>query len=249
MPAEDAFVVLYQLRDHPAHQFRLDDKLSEVGRTPRATLNVVDVKGEPCGRLHEPVDTLMFHLPRAALDEIAEDAGALKVAALVAPEAWRTADPVVDSLHDLLVEALATRAPANRLFFDRMMFGLGAHFAAAYGGMRPHDGSAGALAPWQERRAKELLAANLTKEVSLQQIAGECGLSLAYFSRAFKRSTRTTPNAWLQMRRVERAKQLLATPTPLAEIAVASGFAHQSHFTRVFSRATGRTPGDWRRLQ
>lgn len=250
MPAEDAFVVLYQLRDHPAHEFRLDGKTYDVRQAPCATLNIVDIAGEPRGRLRRSVDTLFFHLPRAALDEIAEDAGAAKVERLVAPEPWTTTDPIVDGLHGLLVEALAGGAPANRLFHDHLLCGLGAHFAATYGGMRPHRRDRGGLAPWQMRRAQELLAADLAGDLSLLDVACECGLSAAYFARAFKRSTGATPHSWRQGRRIETAKQLVAERNlPLADIALSCGFADQSHFTRMFARIVGMTPGAWQRLQ
>jgi transcriptional regulator GlxA family with amidase domain len=39
----------------------------------------------------------------------------------------------------------------------------------------------------------------------------------------------------------------MKTDTPLADVALACGFADQSHFTRVFSAATGLPPGAWRR--
>lgn len=250
MPAEDAFVALYQLRDHPAHEFRLDGKVQDIGPAARATLNLVDMSGEPRGRLRQPVDTLFFHMPRAALNQIAQDAGAAKVERLVASDAWSTTDPVVDSLHGLLVDALADGVLANRLFHDHLMCGLGAHFAATYGGMRPHRTDRGGLAPWQGRRALEMLAADLSGDLSLDDLAGECGLSATYFARAFKRSVGTTPHGWLQNRRIETAKLFLADRNEsLAEIALHSGFADQSHFTRTFGRLVGMTPGAWRRLQ
>lgn len=250
MPAEDAFVVLYQLRDHPAHEFRLSGKIYDVRHAPRATLNIVDVAGEPRGRLRQAVDTLFFHLSRAALDEIAADAGAAQVDRLVAPDPWTTTDPIVDSLHGLLISALAQGMPANRLLHDHLLCGLGAHFAATYGGMRAHRVDRGGLAPWQTRRAQELIASDLSGDMSLGQVAAECGLSTAYFSRAFKRSTGTTPHAWLQQRRIGTARQLLGErKLTLAEIALCCGFADQSHFTRIFARIVGMTPGAWQRLQ
>jgi AraC family transcriptional regulator len=39
----------------------------------------------------------------------------------------------------------------------------------------------------------------------------------------------------------------MKTDMPLADIALACGFADQSHFTLVFSTATGLPPGVWRR--
>ncbi len=248
MPAEDAFVVLFQLTDHAPHEFRSDGNAECVGPIARDTLNIVDVKGQPEAIFRQPVDTLMFHLPRAALDELAEDAGAARVSALVAPDPWHTQDTVVSSVKWLVVNALEAAAPANRLFHDHLLLGIGAHFAATYGGMLPIMVHVGGLAPWQERRALELLAANLAKQLSLQAIAHECGLSLPYFSRAFKRSLGTTPHMWLQARRIETARRLLADPSAsLAAVALACGFADQSHFTRVFARLTGVTPGAWQR--
>jgi len=39
---------------------------------------------------------------------------------------------------------------------------------------------------------------------------------------------------------------LAGTNMGLAEIALACGFAGQSHFTTAFKRHTGATPGAWR---
>jgi AraC-like DNA-binding protein len=250
MRGENAFVVLFQLRDLPAHDFRLDGKLQRVGAIRRRTLHIVDLRiGDACGRLRHPVETLMFHIPTGAIAEIADNAGAPKIGELKAPEPWLTQDPVVDRMAPLLIDALRQPSQGNRLFHDHILLGLGAHFADRYGGMRPRAAwQRGGLAPWQERRAKELLSANLSGDISLGMVARECGLSPDYFSRAFRGTTGVTPHVWLQMRRVSEAKVLLGTSAlSLADIALACGFADQSHFSRVFSRHTGESPGAWRR--
>jgi AraC-like DNA-binding protein len=108
----------------------------------------------------------------------------------------------------------------------------------------------GGLAPWQARRAKELLNANLDGKLPLSQLAEECGLSTRHFARAFRQSTGVPPHRWLLSRRVERAKELLHDAAlSLAEIALACGFADQSHFTRTFTTLVGLSPGLWRRMQ
>lgn len=57
-----------------------------------------------------------------------------------------------------------------------------------------------------------------------------------------------TPYQWLVSQRIDRARTLLRTSNaPLAEVAIACGFADQSHFTRVFASIVGATPGNWRR--
>jgi AraC family transcriptional regulator len=251
MPREDAFVLVFQLGEHWAHDYWTRGRLEPAEASARGTIFVADLSADPRAQITKPCDKLVFHLPRAALDEIAEAAGAPRVPCLVAPLGWRTLDPVVAQVQGIIVNALAEPESRSRLFVDHLMLGLNAHFAYTYGGMRPRkEPRRGGLAPWQENRAKELLAANLSKEVSLEEIAGECGLALAHFSRAFKASTGTPPHAWLQMHRLKRAKGMLrVSAASLAEIVLTCGFADQSHFTRTFARSVGITPGKWRRLQ
>jgi AraC family transcriptional regulator len=106
------------------------------------------------------------------------------------------------------------------------------------------------LAPWQERRAKELLSACFDGDISLTELARECNLSRSHFARAFRQTTGQPPHRWLLDRRMERAKDLLLRSTlTLADIAIACGFADQSHFTRVFSALFATSPGVWRRAQ
>jgi transcriptional regulator GlxA family with amidase domain len=106
----------------------------------------------------------------------------------------------------------------------------------------------GGLARWQERRARELLIAQVGGRVSVQEIAAACGLSRGHFSTAFKRSMGQTPHRWLMSVRVEKAKSLLLqSPLSISEIATDCGFADQSHLTRVFTAEVGAAPGGWRR--
>jgi AraC family transcriptional regulator len=108
----------------------------------------------------------------------------------------------------------------------------------------------GGLAPWQERRAKELMSTHLARQIPLALVASECRLSISHFARSFKQCTGKPPHRWLLENRVEQAKKLLLdAELPLAEIALECGFSDQSHFTRVFSRTVGTSPGTWQRLR
>jgi transcriptional regulator GlxA family with amidase domain len=92
--------------------------------------------------------------------------------------------------------------------------------------------------------------AHLEEELSLEQLAHECKLSVTHFAKAFARSTGISPHRWLMQRRVDVAKDLLlTTDSSLVEISLKCGFSDQSDFTRVFAEATGETPGRWRQIQ
>ena len=95
---------------------------------------------------------------------------------------------------------------------------------------------------------REILNILAERQFPLSEVAAECGLSRGHFSKAFKTTTGQSPHAWLIERRIEAARQMLqASSASLSEIAIACGFADQSHLTRVFGARTGSSPALWRR--
>jgi AraC family transcriptional regulator len=104
------------------------------------------------------------------------------------------------------------------------------------------------LAPGQEKRAKEILRANLQGNVPLKEVAQQWGLSVAHFSRAFRCTLGMAPHRWLIEQRIALSKQKLRDDRLLLfDVAAECGFTDQSHFTRFFSRIVGVSPGAWRR--
>ncbi len=247
IPCEKAFIVILQLRDLPSHELWFNDRPVPIGHYPERAVSILDLEQRPSAFLPNPFDCLHFHVSRADLDEIADDCGARRISGLKWPHG--AIDPVTNHLGLTILPALMHPEQANRLFLDFAASALNAHFAQAYGGMRSTPASArGGLAPWQERRSKELISSRLEGEISLAELATECRLSRGYFARAFKKTTGHTPHVWLLRRRVANAKRLLVeSETPIAEIALECGFADQSHLTKVFSKIVGATPGAWRR--
>ena len=250
VPREDSFYAIFQLRDHAPHQFWCDGRPERTALAPRGCLHIADLNAQPSALLREPLDSLHLELPRAALDDLAEDIGVPRLSGLRVPEPWQTPEPHLTQLQPLILSALAEAGTVGPLFSGQLLLAAATHLAEAYGGLRRITIRTGGLALWQERRARELIANALGSEISLAQIAGECGLSMSHFCKAFKVSTGLTPHGWLQQCRLDRARRLLQQSThSLAEVAVLCGFADQSHFSRIFRRKTGLTPGRWRRQQ
>ena len=94
-------------------------------------------------------------------------------------------------------------------------------------------------------RARDLLEAAFGKGVSSAELEAVTGLTRYVLARHFRLCLGTSPYRYLIMRRLDRARALIRRGTPLAEAALASGFADQSHMTRHFRKAHGLSPGRW----
>ena len=98
------------------------------------------------------------------------------------------------------------------------------------------------------RRATDLLRDRCTENVSLQEIAREIGVHPAHLARTFRQHHHCTAGDYQRRARIDRARHLLSmSDDPLVEIALALGYADQSHFTAAFKRQTGATPGAFRK--
>jgi AraC family transcriptional regulator len=250
LPREDAFFVTLSLRDFPGREYWEEGRVVSVSDVRSGQTCIHDLKRDPVARLDKPHHVLFFYLPHSALDAIADDADAPRIGdlkhSLVAID-----DATVAGFGNVMMPALRLPNQVNQLFIDHVLQGFGIHIAQTYGGMRPPPPLIqGGLAPWQERRAKEILSANLDGRVMLREVARECGLSASHFSRAFHRTVGSAPHHWLLTHRIEVAKQKLRDRRlPLSEVALTCGFADQSHLTRVFTRLVGVSPGAWRRVR
>jgi AraC family transcriptional regulator len=88
---------------------------------------------------------------------------------------------------------------------------------------------------------------NLSGALLVGALARIAGVSSSGFHRAFRLRFGITPHAYVILKRIELAKNLmLATNESLSQIALACGMSDQSHFSRTFQRITGQTPRQWR---
>jgi AraC family transcriptional regulator len=196
-----------------------------------------------------PIDQLRFELPEAALAHWMEDHHWARTAQLDLRSGSSIMDNALLSFGRAAIMSLDEPERASQFFIDHILTGVCSYL---FENFCDHSRRIlpGGLAPWQKRRAKDLIEARLGSDLSLSELAAECGLSVAQFSRAFRQSIGQTPHRWLMQRRIDAARRLLVgTDKPLVQIAADCGFSDQAHFTNIFTRMVGTSPGAFRRQQ
>jgi AraC family transcriptional regulator len=246
---EEAFIVAVHLELFERYEYWQDGRAARVSTIRPGEVIIYDLRCKPTFHLNSRFHSVHFYLPIRTLHALADEAGAAPIEELHYKPAVSLVDPLLRGMVETLLPLFSRPERTSRLFMDHAMLAVGHHVAYTYGHMRPiQQPILGGLTPWQERRAKEYMSANLARDVPLASVARECGLSASHFRKAFRKSVGMPPHRWLMQQRISLAKSLMRQgQMTLAQIGLACGFCDQSHFTQCFSAWTGFSPGIWRR--
>ncbi|MEE9692755.1 AraC family transcriptional regulator [Aeromonas hydrophila] len=243
---QDGRRVCYDKHSHPhfsigaitgGHSHYLNQRSrQEVGRGHLVLMNPEEVHA--CNPIaDEPWSYLMFYLDTGWLQRQQEEAGLGNAFRPFDMTASR--DPLLYQelcrLHRQLwqePERLAREVACHQ--FSRQLL---ARLTPASWDDRP---------PQHLQRAAELMQDDCSSPLTLAQLSTVAGLTPSHFVRSFSRHYGMTPHAYLLDQRIRHARTLLKRGEPLAEVALASGFADQAHFQRQFKRRVAATPGHYR---
>jgi AraC-like DNA-binding protein len=210
---------------------------------------LLDLRHEWQNEVRAPFDNIHLNVAQTHLDELTEECETQPVDISLPPFAPQF-DETLRHLALSLWPALDRPAELSALFAEQVTIAAALHLVQTYGHREIAKRLAGGLTPWQERRAREFMLDHINSDADLSSIAAACGLSPGHFAKAFKQTVGLPPHRWLLKQRLVRACDLLLnTGEPLDAIALACGFADQSHMNRVFSKAIGTPPGAWRRVR
>jgi AraC family transcriptional regulator len=246
---ENAFLVILHLQAHSNHQIRVGGTLCRPQQIQAGQTTIVNLKQGISFLIDRPYHCLCLFLPRSTLEEVSDIAEAPAVRELTFEPGVGLGDETLRNLIGLLGLAFMQNSKMEKSFIDHVALAIVTHIALAYGGLVPESRPIkGALAPWQEKKALEMLHNHIASGISVSKLARACELSDRHFCRAFRQSLGSSPHTYIQTIRIEMAKQYLTdNGMTLANVGAACGFADQSHFTRVFAQLVGLAPGVWRR--
>ena len=222
-----------------------------LGRLPRTkpmrhgSLDIVP-EGTPLGVYgYDETEFIMLALEPGFVHQIANESG-MSDSELVRHLGIR--DPQIEYIAFALKSELDAGCPSGRVYGDGLAVALAARLLGRYSAHSTISHNSNALmSGYTLRRVTNYIEDNLTKDLTLAEIADVAHMSPHYFSRAFRKSTGIPPHRYVIDRRIEKAKTLLSdNHLPLVEVGLSVGFQNQSHFTTLFHKRTGVTPKVYR---
>ena len=197
-----------------------------------------------------PSRAIAFH-PSSAWLRASFPAAFEEVGGSMFPRTRETITPRIRQLADALaIEALNDQfLSAERLEFmlqELMLSVVETYLARRRSGASLWRGSR--FADTRIRKALALLRARPNKDVNIDELASQVGLSRSRFYDLFQVCTGRSPRSYLDMLCVESAISKLSTGrTRIADVSAELGFSAQSNFTRFFLNQVGIPPSEYRR--
>lgn len=160
-------------------------------------------------------------------------------------------DPLIAAVAHALIQEVKADYQGGSTYGESLANSLAVHLVRHYSpnGHRP-PGPEPSAGSGQIQTALNYIQENLSRDIPLQTLAAQVGLSPFHFARQFKVATGIAPHQYIIRLRVKKARELLVTTQRSSvEIAVDLGFCDQSHLTVHFKRAYGITPAEFRRRE
>jgi AraC family transcriptional regulator len=214
-----------------------------AGREIAGDLEIVPARTPSAWRTDQSGTTLIICVPDALLRIVAtqldRDPASIDIA-----DRFQMRDPIIEHIG----WALKADIDAGRVGGRPLRESLGAALAVQllqrhYHGSLPMRRTRGGLRQEVLERVMSHIEDNLGGKLSLAEIAAVAEMSVSHLKALFRNATGLPVYEYVLRRRVERAQLLLRDQSlPVAHVALATGFSHQSHLARHMQRILGSTP-------
>jgi AraC family transcriptional regulator len=159
-------------------------------------------------------------------------------------------DPQIEHIGWALKAEIEQGFPGGSLYMDSMATALAVQLLRRHSSLPSQRPLAdGGLPPRKLRQVLSYIEDNLRRALPLQAIADAAGVSVSHLKVLFRRSLGLPVHQYVVRRRVDRAALLIREgKLTISQIAMETGFAHQSHLAMQMRRILGVSPSHLRRL-
>jgi AraC family transcriptional regulator len=223
---------------------------SHSGSAVHGDIDIIPARTDARWEIHDQNDTaLILGIPPSLLNTVAEEHG-FDSRRVEIRNRFQIRDAQLENICWALKAEMEANYPSGRLYVDSLAVSVASRLVSTYSSVAQR--AAAKKGGLGGRRLKQTLAYiedNLSEDLSLSRIASVTGVSASHFKTLFRESAGVPVHQYVIQRRVERAKDLLMQDKlSIAEIALATGFSHQSHLARHMQRSVGLSPRAMKRL-
>lgn len=86
---------------------------------------------------------------------------------------------------------------------------------------------------------------NISRKITVSDVADNCGISADYLSQVFKRETGEKLSTYIMRQKLEKAKEMLRQGVGTKDICTSLCFSSQSYFVTAFKRHYNMTPTEY----
>ena len=145
---------------------------------------------------------------------------------------------------DFMINLVVVNSPNYDILYHKFI-----EMLIEYANLNQNTGIDDASTKYIVLKVQEYLDQNYKEKILIQEVADRFGFNCSYLCHVFRKQKNVTPNEYIIVKRIERAKELLKGQTDLSvkDIASMVGYEDSYYFSRLFKTYTGVTPTDFRK--
>jgi AraC family transcriptional regulator len=227
----------------------LDGRRQDQGPVEAGDLTFVPAQRQAEWRWSDPIRVLHLYLQPTLLQRVARETADVDPDRIELIPRFSASDPLIEQLGRAILTEMKDDATDSQLYAEQAAEMLAVHLLRRHCSEEAEvDSYTGGIPPARLQRVKDHVEANLSDNISLEDLADEARMSKYHFSRQFKRSVGKSPIQYVIGRRIEKGRQLLEeTDWLVSRVSQEVGYDSQSRFTTQFKRRVGTTPAAYRR--
>ena len=193
--------------------------------------------------LREKDTSFIIRVPVSFLSLVADESG-IDPARVEIVNRFQMRDPQMEHIGWALKAEMDAGYRSGRLYMDSLGTAMAACLLDRHSSVsRAARMHAQGMSGYRLRQVLSYIEYNLGRELSLKEIAGVAGVSVSHCNAAFRKAVGMPVHQYVIQRRVEHAKTLLGEGhLSISQIAIETGFAHQSHLAYHVRRLLGVSP-------